>query len=223
MIPIQITNKALLLGLILLLLASASLVATDRQADPREERKKVLSVGTTKSPEVRQQPTSSLPSGANSTPISSKEVPITGEVALPSVPVPTFQSSLLPSAGEQIKWQVLSAGGGNLTSAGYKLGCTVGLAVSDITASSNYKINPGFWQNLAPASCCVGKRGNVNMAGGIDAADLSSLVSYLTGGSFIPTCTDAANANGLGGVDATDLSSLVSFLTGGSFVLVNCP
>ena len=74
-----------------------------------------------------------------------------------------------------------------------------------------------------PNTCCVGKRGNVNCTGGIDASDLSAMVSYLTGGSFVPCCIDAANVNGLGAVDASDLSSLVSFLTGGSFILVNCP
>jgi hypothetical protein len=71
--------------------------------------------------------------------------------------------------------------------------------------------------------CCVGFRGNVNMAGGIDVSDLSSLVSYLTGGTFVPTCTDAANVNGAGGIDVSDLSALVSYLTGGSFALASCP
>jgi hypothetical protein len=74
-----------------------------------------------------------------------------------------------------------------------------------------------------PNTCCLGKRGNVNCTGGIDASDLSSLVSYLTGGSFVPCCVDGANVNGTGGIDASDLSSLVSYLTGGTFVLLNCP
>jgi hypothetical protein len=79
------------------------------------------------------------------------------------------------------------------------------------------------YDGVGDACCCVGKRGNVNGLGSIDATDLSSLVSFLTGGSFTPGCPNAANVNGLGGVDATDLSSLVSYLTGGGFALVNCP
>ena len=72
-------------------------------------------------------------------------------------------------------------------------------------------------------SCCSGPAGNVNMIGTIDLADLSSLVSYLTGGGYALPCTDAANVNGFGIVDLSDLSALVSYLTGGGYVLPNCP
>ncbi len=75
----------------------------------------------------------------------------------------------------------------------------------------------------ATSGCCIGKRGNVNLAGAIDLGDLSALVSYLTGGGFTPTCPAAANVNGVGAVDLGDLSALVSYLTGGGFVLINCP
>jgi bacillolysin len=74
-----------------------------------------------------------------------------------------------------------------------------------------------------PLSCCVGKRGNVNMIGIVDLGDLSSLVSYLTGGGYVLPCVDAANVNGIGIVDLGDLSALVSYLTSGGFVLPNCP
>ncbi|PWB68410.1 hypothetical protein C3F09_11695 [candidate division GN15 bacterium] len=76
---------------------------------------------------------------------------------------------------------------------------------------------------IAPASCCTGKRGNVNMAGIVDLSDLSALVSYLTGGGFVLPCVDAANVNAAGIVDLSDLSALVSYLTGGGFDLPNCP
>lgn len=74
-----------------------------------------------------------------------------------------------------------------------------------------------------PNTCCAGKRGNVNCAGIIDLSDLSSLVSYLTGGGYVLCCVDAANINGVGIVDLSDLSSLVSYLTGGGYVLPSCP
>jgi hypothetical protein len=70
--------------------------------------------------------------------------------------------------------------------------------------------------------CCTGVTGNVNMAGSVDVSDLSSLVSYLSGGSFVIPCAAEANVNGLGGVDVSDLSSLVSYLSGGSFILPQC-
>lgn len=77
--------------------------------------------------------------------------------------------------------------------------------------------------NTVAGSCCVGKRGNVNQIGITDLADLSALVSFLTGGGYVLPCPEAANVNGLGIVDLADLSALVSNLTGGGFVLPNCP
>ncbi|MFZ1682652.1 MAG: hypothetical protein WAU88_00845 [Candidatus Zixiibacteriota bacterium] len=72
-------------------------------------------------------------------------------------------------------------------------------------------------------SCCVGMRGNVNNSGGIELADLSALVSYLTGGGYVPPCLEAANVNGTGAVELADLSALVSYLTGGGYTPPSCP
>ena len=71
-------------------------------------------------------------------------------------------------------------------------------------------------------NCCFDSRGNVNLVGVIDLADLSALVSYLSGGGYSLPCPDAANADGQGIVDLADLSALVSYLTGGGFVLLPC-
>lgn len=43
--------------------------------------------------------------------------------------------------------------------------------------------------------CCVGTTGNVNQTGIVDLADLSALVSYLTGGSYTLPCPQEANVN----------------------------
>ncbi|PWB67961.1 hypothetical protein C3F09_12570 [candidate division GN15 bacterium] len=72
-------------------------------------------------------------------------------------------------------------------------------------------------------SCCAGTTGNVNMFGIVDLSDLSSLVSYLTGGGYVLSCPEEANVNAVGIVDLADLSALVSYLTGGGYVLPNCP
>ena len=86
--------------------------------------------------------------------------------------------------------------------------------------------NPGQEDNnhdgVGNACCCVGVRGNVNYAGIVDLADLSALVSYLTGGGYALPCPNEANVNGVGIVDLADLSALVSYLTGGGFLLPNC-
>jgi hypothetical protein len=128
-----------------------------------------------------------------------------------------------PLAGEQIKWQVLSGGGGTSSSTSYKMSATVGQTATGPVSSTNYRVNQGFWQNFTSGSCCVGVTGNVNMAGGVDLADLSVLVSYLTGGGYVLTCIPEANVNGSGAVDLSDLSALVSYLTGGGYVLPTCP
>ena len=74
-----------------------------------------------------------------------------------------------------------------------------------------------------PCGCCEGTTGNVNMTGIVDLADLSALVSYLTGGGYVLPCPEEANVNATGIVDLADLSALVSYLTGGGYVLPNCP
>jgi hypothetical protein len=88
------------------------------------------------------------------------------------------------------------------------------------------KPNPGQVDSnhdgIGDACCCIGVTGNVNGLGSVDLADLSALVSYLTGGGFAFGCTAEANVNGIGAVDLADLSALVSYLTGGGFLLPAC-
>jgi len=86
--------------------------------------------------------------------------------------------------------------------------------------------NPGQQDSnhdgIGDACCCVGGRGNVNNVGIVDLADLSALVSYLTGGGYALPCPNEANVNSIGIVDLADLSALVSYLTGGAYVLPSC-
>ena len=56
----------------------------------------------------------------------------------------------------------------------------------------------------------------------VDLADLSALVSYLTGGGYLLPCASEANVNNAGIVDLSDLSALISYLTGAGYVLPNC-
>ena len=104
-----------------------------------------------------------------------------------------------------------------------------GTSWDDITQDRDTVANTicGSTGTLSPFAlvqhCCLGKRGNVNLIGITDLADLSALVSYLTGSGFKLVCSSSANVNGSGIVDLADLSALVSYLTGGGFVLPNCP
>jgi hypothetical protein len=76
---------------------------------------------------------------------------------------------------------------------------------------------------VSTCSCCLGRRGNVNGSGVIDLADLSSLVSYLTGGGYVLSCWPAADLNGNGVVDLGDLAPIVLELTGGPISALPCP
>ncbi len=77
----------------------------------------------------------------------------------------------------------------------------------------------------AQQHCCIGSRGNVDGLGGIDLADLSLLVAFLTGtsGVIVLPCPEAANVDGVGAIDLGDVSLLTSFLTGGGATLPSCP
>lgn len=75
---------------------------------------------------------------------------------------------------------------------------------------------------IPQVSCCSGVTGNVDMTGIIDLSDLSGIVSFLTGGSYMPPCMDEANVNNEGIVDLSDLSALVSYLTGGGYTIPDC-
>ncbi len=80
-----------------------------------------------------------------------------------------------------------------------------------------------YVDDIAVTGCCESKTGNIDLTDIVNLADLSALVSYLTGGGYILPCNTAANVNRLGVVDLVDLSVLVSYLTGGGYTLPNCP
>jgi hypothetical protein len=137
-------------------------------------------------------------------------------------PAPATTALLSPQSGEQVKWQVIAGGGGRGVSTSCVLTGTVGQTATGVGSSTSYKVNQGFWQIFSSGSCCVGVTGNVNSAGIVDLADLSALVSYLTGGGYVLPCVPEANVNNSGIVDLADLSALVSYLTGGGYVLPSC-
>jgi hypothetical protein len=144
------------------------------------------------------------------------------EAATPTT-APPKTATIAPAAGEQINWQVIAGGGSRGISTSYIVSGTIGQTAAGPGASTGYKANHGFWQNFATGGCCTGTTGNVNMAGIVDLADLSALVSYLTGGGYVLPCVAEANVNNSGIVDLADLSALVSYLTGGGYVLPSCP
>lgn len=66
------------------------------------------------------------------------------------------------NTGEEINWDVISSGGGEVTSTNYKVNLTIGQSAVGFVESSSYSANLGFWQNYETGpSCCV-MRGDVD-------------------------------------------------------------
>ncbi|MFQ6007866.1 MAG: dockerin type I repeat-containing protein [Candidatus Zixiibacteriota bacterium] len=65
-------------------------------------------------------------------------------------------------------------------------------------------------------SCCNtdGIRGDVDMSGSLNVADVTYLVAYLKGLGPAPTCDDEADVDGSGTINVADVTYLVAYLKG---------
>jgi hypothetical protein len=147
-----------------------------------------------------------------------------------------------PEAGEQIKWQVIAAGGTIAAgSTSYRLSGTVAQTSVGYGESDNYGLSGGFWQIFEPGgtSCCVGRVGDANGEGDYpDEVTLGDImlmvdVKFISGDCTKLACLEEADVNQDGGVNPTcedhvtlgDIMTLVDFLfiTGPDVaVLANC-
>lgn len=127
-----------------------------------------------------------------------------------------------PVTGEEINWQVISAGGENSgTSTNYGLAGTVSQTAVGTGGSTNYGLNHGFWQNFGGSSViCV--PGDADESGAVDIDDVVYLIAYIFSGGPAPTpdvcCGDA---DGSGNVDIDDVVYLIAYIFTGGPVPVN--
>jgi len=129
-----------------------------------------------------------------------------------------------PLTGEQIKWQVVSGGGGHQSiSTNYSMSSTAGQTAVGTISSASYNVHQGFWQNFSGGGggCCAslsadGRTGNVDgdPGKGVDISDLSALIDFLYISFTPPPCMLSANVDGDidDGVDISDLSALIDYL-----------
>lgn len=204
-----------LIQMILVLAVVNSTVLADRKPDSDKRTTSTTNAVRSKVSVVPQtSPNSSAP--------GTKANQVDSSVSQPATTDTTLQPPLKsPLTGEQIKWQVISGGGGRTVSANYVMSTTVGQAVAGFCSSVNYHLNAGFWQNFTGGGCCLSlsadsRTGNVDAdAGkGVDIADLSALIDFLYISFTPPQCMQSANIDGdsQGGVDISDLSALIDFL-----------
>jgi hypothetical protein len=128
----------------------------------------------------------------------------------------TKAASTEPATGEQIKWQVISSGGTDADSGNFWLRGTVGQTAVGYGSSANYGLSHGFWQEFGAPSCCNhdGIRGDVDMSGSINVADVTYLVAYLKGLGPAPPCEEEGDVNGSATVNVADVTYLVAYLKG---------
>lgn len=132
-----------------------------------------------------------------------------------------------PAAGEEINWQVISAGGThNAGSANFRLSGTAGQTAVGTGSSANFGVNHGFWQEFGGGGCCNhdGMRGDANYdLQGPNIVDLTFIVAYLFSSGEAPPCWEEGDCNGDGNVNIVDLTLLVGYLFGGGAPPEPCP
>lgn len=132
----------------------------------------------------------------------------------PRILDPTTQTSTGTMSGEQLKWQVLSGGGGRSSSASYVMHMTIGQTAVGQTTNATYRINQGFWQNFS-ASCCLGITGNLDGDPGdlTDPSDLQAIVDFIFFNIDLPgTCFQENDVQKDGTVDPSDLQAIVDYI-----------
>lgn len=138
-----------------------------------------------------------------------------------SMPSDALAENQSPSAGETLKWQVVSGGGTtNGTSAGFKLSSTVGQTAAGPGTSASYKLNQGFQQNFTAATSCL--CGDADGSGSITISDAVFLISYIFGGGAAPNPTCNGDADGSGAITISDAVYLISYIFGGG-AAPHCP
>ena len=139
----------------------------------------------------------------------------------------TVRAAIAVRAGEQINWQVISAGATDGNSTSYGVKGTVGQIVIGEGSSSSYDLRHGYWQNFAAGGdCCMGAiRGNVDYDVGdaIDISDLVYLVDFMFTGGPPPPCMEEADMDASGGIDISDLVYLVDYMFTGGPAPMSCP
>jgi hypothetical protein len=134
------------------------------------------------------------------------------------------------SAGEEVKWQVLSSGGGAMTLSGYRINGTLGQTAVGVTVMAEHSIHQGFWQSFEE-DCCGrytgGYTGNTNCdtEGKRSLADITILIDHLYLSQDPLCCRANGNVNGSldGEITLNDIMRLIDHIYISAEETAPCP
>lgn len=135
-----------------------------------------------------------------------------GPDALAGQTLQTANDKLLqhPKTGEQIKWQVIAAGGAKGTSTNFQLSGTAGQTATGAGTSTSYKLLQGYWQNfvVGPAYTC----GDANGDASVNISDAVYLIGYIFSHGPAPNPLAAGDANCDVTVNISDAVYLIAYI-----------
>jgi Dockerin type I domain len=148
-------------------------------------------------------------------------------IILLSILVFLFTSGLYAQgekAGEEINWQVLSNGGGEMTSANYKINGTICQTATTVMTSANNQIHSGYWQDFGEAQGdCLGQCGDANGDGDVNVSDAVWIVNYVfIGGPPPQPIVACGDINTDADVNVSDAMYLVVWIFAGGGPPTTC-
>ncbi|MFH2034924.1 MAG: dockerin type I repeat-containing protein [Candidatus Zixiibacteriota bacterium] len=120
-------------------------------------------------------------------------------------------------AGEQIKWQVITAGGTfEGESENYQVKSTLSQTAVGAAKSNDYIMRHGFWQySLVSENGCCHEPGDANNNGAVNILDITFTIAYLYKGGPEPVCMDQADASGNNRINILDITYTIAYLLHG--------
>ncbi len=118
-----------------------------------------------------------------------------------------------PSSGEQIQWQVISAGGTTSSNANFIISQTVAQTATGVSTGGSFALSEGFFYSGAVAPPC--KCGDADNSGGWSIGDAVYIINYIFGGGPPPLQTCNGDADGSGGISIGDAVYLINYIFGG--------
>ena len=114
----------------------------------------------------------------------------------------------VPSAGEEINWQVIASGGTDGSSENFSLAGTAGQTAVGIGGSESFGISHGFWQVWYIV-------GDADGSGDVEIEDVIYLIAYIFLGGAPAEPLLAGDADCSGNVDIDDVVYLILYLFSG--------